>query len=309
MDPRDWVKTVTGFDEPELIEKIKKGELDFLADAGEFMVLELNNLPIPAKKQTKFTILTRPNNVDVSFLQTSLASEKNVMFQVASNFNCQENSSDQTNLFSGKYLTGLMTDKTQGPSAAAGAGAAAILRLSLHWHQPINLLNGLKGLEGSDVKVNNGKIISIRSIKKEQIKIGLAINATAIFDRSKLNECQLIAPKKRKKIDQVFVSTVCLKPKEKNKWVPTFLLAAYEGTYRAAALRETKKLVLTLVGAGAFSNPIETVVEIMAFCHVNFSGDLEEVILPIWDNKIDLDFLVKTLVKAGLARELIRIKG
>lgn len=299
----NWVEELTGFKESLLLEKIKQRELKINNQlAGEFKILNFNDFNLQINGFCKFIIYTRSRGikwVDVSSLQTILESDKNVMFQVASNFNCQENSSDQTNLFSSHYLTNLMTDKTQGPSAAAGAAWGSILRLAIHYHDPINLLSR------SEVQIKNGKVISVKSIKKEEIQIGLHSNVVAIFDRSE--GCLMISPKKRKKIDQVFVSTMCLKPKEKNNWVTIFLTAAYEGTYGAANLRGTKKLVLTLIGGGAFNNPIELIAKIIAETHAKFSGNLEEVILPLWDDKLNPNLFIKELKRAGVREDFIQV--
>lgn len=65
--------------------------------------------------------------VEVSCLQAA-ADATGAMFQVASNFNACENASQTTRLDSGSLVTRLMSDATQGPAAAAGAGAAAVTR-------------------------------------------------------------------------------------------------------------------------------------------------------------------------------------
>ena len=67
------------------------------------------------------------------------------------------------------------------------------------------------------------------------------------------------------------------------------LRAAYEGSYLAAIKSGSKRLVLTLVGGGSFSNPIMLILDAIAHAHATWAGHpqscLEEVILPIYPTK------------------------
>ena len=76
-----------------------------------------------------------------------------------------------------------MTDGTQGPSASAGAGAGAILRLSIHRQKAINLL------EQTPLEPINGKLYFSTAIPfdTDLIKVGLHTSVPANFDRADLN--------------------------------------------------------------------------------------------------------------------------
>ena len=52
--------------------------------------------------------------------------------QVASNFNAHECGGERGSPLHPDYLIGLMSDSTQGPSAAGGAAAGAVLRVAQH---------------------------------------------------------------------------------------------------------------------------------------------------------------------------------
>lgn len=85
------------------------------------------------ESQCVFEIHTRHSaahlpNVEVSALQVAADRNGKTMFQVASNFNCCENSSPFLKLNSGQFVTNLVLDDTQGPSATTSALASTIVR-------------------------------------------------------------------------------------------------------------------------------------------------------------------------------------
>jgi hypothetical protein len=116
-------------------------------DAGAFRVWSLSELESAVDKLAQqdsgsdaseciFEIHIRTANdyrpVEVSHLQADCCRPENseigpTMFQVASNFNCCENSSFRTEIDRGDFVTYLMADSTQGPAAASGAGEASYM--------------------------------------------------------------------------------------------------------------------------------------------------------------------------------------
>ena len=219
--------------------------------------------------------------------QHIMTSSKPVMFQIASNFNCHENASMNTNLFNGYYLTNLAEDLTQGPSAASGAGAGAIVRLIHHYKKPINLL------EHTDCHVRNGKLIKIGK-KLDNIQIGLHTNITT----------------DTRIIDQVFTSTIQLDNNCKDlKCAEILLKSAYDGTYLSAIYRQTEKLVLTLIGGGVFNNPLQLIFDSVANSHIHYAplSSLKEVILPLYNINIDPQYLIDKLISNGYAANNIKV--
>ena len=152
-----------------------------MGDFNTFSVEELISKSKSKLKSTPVLIVTTRKSMnmehlfDTSSLQVS--GPKGAMYQVASNFNCIEVGSEMTNPFNGRFLTRLMSDKTQGPSASAGAGAGAILRLAKHRETPISLLKSVKGIKDNNGKVYHDNIHIVPDFTK--IHIGLHTNVRA----------------------------------------------------------------------------------------------------------------------------------
>jgi hypothetical protein len=245
------------------------------------------------------------------------------MFQVASNFNCLENASVHTKFDNGYYLTNLMSDSTQGPSASSGAIAGAMLRVSSHLAKNTNLLEntslGLKVVCGklyaSSIK-ENGKEKETHNLNVDEIMIGLHTNISANFDRSSYGNKCCFYDDKSTIIDQVFTSTIIspnMKDANHTKITKQLLYAAYFGTYLAAVLKETEVVVLTFIGGGCFYNPIRTIIETIAEVHTEIMklypfNNIKQVILPIYDKRNSPEDIVGALVNLDYPKDKIIIK-
>lgn len=153
-------------------DKIPDGVLDA---AGTFNMLSLHQLqamlPSQPRRQLAPMITYRvrdknhPNDdlFDTSALQYDCPPHCRTLFQVASNYNCLELGKPWGNPFNGTYLNGLMIDSTQGPSAAAGAGAGAIMRTSIHKWGPLDDRPALAPVDTTDVIDLNLARQSVRS--------------------------------------------------------------------------------------------------------------------------------------------------
>ena len=162
LDASDWFEEVTGLEEKEWMDRreeflelgtpvdgdsslghhlfIRHAAGDKLWDAGAFRVWSLSELEAAAESKVdgaddsqaecEFEIHIRNRDirpVEVSSLQADSCKAENqklggTMFQVASNFNCCENASYRRKVDCGNFVTDLMSDSTQGPAAASGAG-------------------------------------------------------------------------------------------------------------------------------------------------------------------------------------------
>lgn len=292
MRPRsaDWFSHIMGINESEWDYTLPPG-----LDYGEFNTVSIRDLKqlanIPPELSPQPSVPPLYVSVRRSFKHNELFDTSALqlgtphsMFQVASNFNCLELGSVLSNEFSGRYLTGLMTDTTQGPSAAAGAGLGAIKRLALHHHCNINLLQDVPLL------APKGKLYeaSPHKFDPDLIKIGLHTDVRATFDRSS-KDC--VYHPDGPLIDQVFVSTVIMgasKPsKSRNAHLclaQTLLKQAYVGTYLAAAHRKNPRLVLTLIGGGAFKNPPQLIVDAIVHAHTTIGPSMDcRIELPIFE--------------------------
>jgi hypothetical protein len=239
---------------------------------------------------------------DTSALQ--LACLPGSLSQVASNFNCLELSSAVANPFSGRFLTQLMRDSTQGPSAAAGAGLGAIGIVAQSKQQPIDLLRSVRGL-----RAQNGKLYFSKEegdsddFDEDQVRVGLLQSVQATFDRSVPGRCMFV--RDGPAIDQVFVSTVILRRDPSDEELHTsrkLLKAAYDATYLAAVLGQSPRVLLTLVGGGSFRNRLEDIVGAVASAHMQFAGFLRdgcEVLLAVFEPRQGL-VVEKLLLESGL---------
>jgi len=190
IDPDDWLRVLCGKTESSLLARDDNWSPNSrqcdnftqysLWELRRHLASQFVGSTTEKRRWPDFVIrLRKPKNsenalFDTSALQLTVGSSdgRPAMFQVASNFNCHENSSVLTNIYDGKYLTRLMTDATQGPCAAAGAGIGAIQRWQEHRRQPINLLSNLHIFD-----VQNGKLTNVNSgteaVDFEQTKVGL----------------------------------------------------------------------------------------------------------------------------------------
>jgi len=282
-----WFYNLTGMEEMEWDFKMESLPQNVVKDCGKFKQLSIHELEekisgMKKRNMRKIKIYIRDKFVkndefDTSALQTY--GPKRAMYLVASNFNCLECGSFYTNPYNGHHLEGLMTDCTQGPSASAGAGHGAILRLSINRHNPINLLDSLK------IKLRNGKLECPEkpiSVNYKNIKIGLHTDVKACYYRTNYKfKYRPNGPE----IDQVFTSTLICR-RNSNSSVDSFLKAAYYGVYMAAAIRKSLKLVLTLIGGGSFANSRARIVKALMDAHNKYNiylPDKCEVVLPIYD--------------------------
>jgi len=302
MSANNWFKNATGFYESEwdyseesLPEHIRKNMGKF----NEISIMELKKLTQEFKINNdipKLNIHIRNHYNNEEYFDTSALQfngPNNAMYQVASNFNCIEVASEYVNPFSGKYLTRLMSDTTQGPSASGGAGYGSILRLLIHKKNPINLLSD------TQLKPINGKLryIDMKDkdiIDKDSIKIGLHTDVIAAYSRYSDNfEYNPDGPI----IDQVFTSTCICSNNKPNKLSEILLQSAYDGTYLAAIYRQSPKLVLTLIGGNMFMNSLQQIAEAIANSHMKYAKYLNpkcEVVIPLYTKS---NFFLESLNK------------
>lgn len=305
----NWFECIVGFPENEWNFTLDNISKKIAKDMGDFEQHRLDDLEkefsdqnkeiLDENKKLKVRIRTsyvREDLFDTSSLQIN--GKEKALYQVASNFNCMEIPNKHSNVFSGKYLTNLMSDSTQGPSASGGAGYGAILRVVSHHENPINLLSD------TDLKPENGKLLCVKSkndFKYSDIKIGLHSNVRATFNRSDKFEYKPDGPI----IDQVYTSTCICSNTQPNKMSEILLKASYDGTYLCAIKNQNSQLILTAIGGGVFRNSLDQIGEAISNAHKKYAKYLPkdcEVILPIYQQdpkalcdaikkymKIDLD--------------------
>jgi hypothetical protein len=202
------------------------------------------------------------------------------MFQVASQFNCLE--SPEPHLV---RVADYFRDATQGPRAAISAFPGALVR---HYAAPspgggrfvqesdglqVNLLSSV--CHYGVATVHNGYLsptevadpeafASLLEERFEAIRIGVHDNVEVVLGYNW--DGQVPAPHT---VAQVFTSTLAAGlyghvPEADPRFdtiVRQLLRAAYLGTLLAAAALGKRRVVLTLIGGGAFGNPMTTICE------------------------------------------------
>jgi len=266
-------------------------------------------------------------NVDVAHLQ-SLPENRNAVFQVASNFNGIESISEASSPDSDDFTEKYIRDFTQGPAASVSAGAAAIARVHAafydakkdpsEWPQTKDhQMNFLDKLE-KHFPMKNGYIVYTgnepkkfpksgdRKFKALLKKTSVGYHQTCQVTTGHRSETFKKISDPKQVVDQVLCAAVNISQGlsgMKNMRQPnselkcSFVLrSAYYGTYMAAILHRRKKLFLTLIGGGAFSNERSWIYDALLKAHlkwtVNSNCSLERVCLVLF-NPSDLypDFL------------------
>ena len=252
---------------------------------------------------------------DVGYLQAR--SGDDTLFQVASQFNCLESP--------GPYVTEVSNyfhDPTQGPRASVAAFPAALLR---HYMAPdadggrfvqrtdgrqIDLLaqacgqpvcrNGYFTGEGLD----RGAIAKDLEENFDEIGTGVHDGAPVVYGANWDGAVEGSVA-----VSQVFTSTVAggsyggqgiLGP-HFDGISRRLLYAAYLGTLLAAVSLRRRRVVLTLIGGGVFSNPLATILEAIETAF--------DEIQPLAANDLDVFINGHSSLAAGAALEITRNRG
>ena len=204
----------------------------------------------------------------------ALEENEGALFQVASQLNCLEFAGPEEIPENG--VTQYATDPTQGPACSLAAAAATVVRNYFAFggqtaERQLNLLSGIQSRIGESlVDVRNGYTFS------DEARLALAKEAIASHDRDDLMGDLRIGlhedvevtfarrfepPARPQRVSQAFCSALSCGYASGSlaAWRPIATLvldAAYEATLLAAVATSTKRVWLTLLGAGAFGNDI-----------------------------------------------------
>jgi hypothetical protein len=208
----------------------------------------------------------------------ALAENVGALFQVASQLNCLEFAGPEEIPENG--VTQYASDPTQGPACSLAAAAATVVRnyfadvggqRGQTADRQLNLLAGVQSRIGESLlDVRNGYTFS------DEVRLARAADAIAARDRDELmGELRIglhedvevtfarrfEAPARPQRVSQAFCSALSCGYASGSlaAWKPIATLvldAAYEATFLAAAASGTKRVWLTLLGAGAFGNDL-----------------------------------------------------
>lgn len=255
----------------------RAGRLDLLS-IGELKEQALQKRTEQADASIRLWVLDGESPAtDIGSLQAT--SDKNTVFQVASQFNCLESK--------GPYVmpvTAYFSDSTQGPRASISAFPGALLRTysaqgndgtrfrQRSYEDQLHLLRDVYELElaqngyfiGHDFP-DHQSILSALENNFDKIRVGVHSDVQVVlgydWDGSVENSDE-------RRITQVFTSTAAGGGygAERNfghegflTACRQFLRAAYLGTLLAAINVDRTRVVLTLIGGGAFGNPVELI--------------------------------------------------
>jgi hypothetical protein len=307
--------------------------------AGSFEVCRVDELGRRVAEMSDATAshpdvrLSVIDGCDIGVFQARLRTRDQAMVQIASNFNCLEVPSRTCAPDYGGLVTGYATDATQGPAASLGVPAASLLRAHYAFYDPgscpstwgqssarqVELLKHVQPHFGTCV---NGKVtldgnetpVTARNLDEvaQQIQVGLHMDAQVVFRRGGHGKLEVNEPFPL--VDQLLTASVNwyspgVKPQQKEleNLTRAALRAAYTGTYQAALLRGRRRLFLTLVGGGSFSNPEEMILEELAAAHAKWAAhpasQLREVTLCLYPRneakrvQRDLDKLLAAAAK------------
>ena len=294
ISENNWFEKILGFKEINFRYTLDEIPASIREKMGEFQTVSIRDLKAQAQAQVQAMDTSAPlvvkyreqwsaeseQEFDTSALQYHAM--PGTMFMVASNFNCLEVASERTNPFNGHFITRLMSDSTQGPSASGGAAFGSILRVIANADRPINLLENTP-LASS---VNNGKLYYKKSTPlpdPDDVMIGLHTNVAASFLRS--TECRYNSRANR--INQVYTSTCICTDGKPNALSKVLLDAAYEGVYLAAIRTQAPKIYLTLIGGGVFRNSRDLIYRSILRAHQLYSKYLKPgcvVELPVYQS-------------------------
>ncbi|KAH3760464.1 ADP ribosylation factor [Pelomyxa schiedti] len=257
--------------------------------------------------------------VDVAALQANPAN-RGALFQVASNFNAVEGTSEDVSPTSPNFVEEYIYDRTQGPAASISAAPAGIARVYAafasnstpisEWAQTesrqINLLDNpdiaqhLPTQNGYVVipppqpdspafpQPQSPEFLSLLS----KCKVALHQNVRVVFGSSTNPNGLPVISDSTQCVDQVFCAAVNISQGYSGRMngrstnieekCKLALRCAFDGAYLCAIAEGKTQLFLCLIGAGAFGNPLDWVWEAMISAHLRWSSHPNSKLKTVW---------------------------
>lgn len=338
--PYGWFRELFGFEEtPKAVYKnIKLFEsngtkiLKSLANGkeyrpGTFELRTLSSFPTPNKSNGKLNIIhgggMSGNTSLVNALEAQSRPDMNgATFQVASNFNCLEFTSESQTAADG--ITDYVLDHTQGPNVSMATGASLLYRNYFVKHS-----NGKVGQIDQEIRllentcldkfVQHGYPIISRDAASQlpdedfsELKIGVHRNCQVTTTRCGRDLCHVEGGQF---VHQVFTAalnfsgtvhpcdrTLRIAEKLLEREYRATILCAYENSLLFPERKGARKLSLTLLGGGVFNNPSSMICKAICACEdliVKSGLDVDVVCFSDADFKQNFPYLEKTMVATG----------
>ena len=264
-----WFEEIFGFRETK--ENVEK----YILKTGNKMFSSANNrtficgdLEIPTLKNLRNRLPEEKGSIQVSEIIGDVKElhqkEEHALFQVASQFNLLEMISPAITKEQG--ITRYISDMTQGPACAIACAAGTLVR---NYKKEENTLenienmfdekywtmkNGYALFEEKDLLEFNNIIDRFEEEIKENLKVGIQWDTEVVSTG--------------KTVSQIYSSALPvsynynIRKETFEKFARVILEATYEATFIASILnKKSNKVYLTLVGAGAFGNEREWVID------------------------------------------------
>ena len=322
-----WFERLTGFDERAASDVAGNFDVDgeWLTSrangrrmrAGRFELPSLTELRKRREQLWSGHVLGFNQVVaDVQAL-TARPESSGATFQVASQFNMLEMVSPNVTPESG--VDGYENDHTQGPACAIACGAGTIYR---NYFVPVDgasgqtaarQLNGFADVDAAldvDIEVRNGYALATASqLQSIAAQLHGADEATRDLLMGHLRigvqwNTEVTLADARHTVTQVYCSAlpVAYTSIAAEAWEPLARLvldAAYEATFAVAAANAAQTgnaaLYLTMLGAGAFGNPVEWVLDAIQRARRLYANDSLDVhVVSYGTRRSDIDALTET---------------
>ena len=302
--PAFYVSLKTGFDESlsHMFYTLTKPKRTICYAVGKHTIINYIDKLVPLSghppaSEYKIYLLAGASVNNVRLLQ-SYDRFRGATFQVASNFNGLEQTrpENKPGLLSHYY-----EDHTQGPAAAISAFAALVYRRYL-WgilgksapddaatyreypgvfikKEVSGIYTGLDTTIGGWLDIRNAKFENSDKTSEEEFLVGIAsgvgiigIKGCSVVIRYDADDNVHAALKSTMLINQALCSTVDYKfasgfatLKDINRWSLACLISSYYNTIRFGLECGSDKIVLTLIGGGAFDNPFENIIQSLKY--------------------------------------------
>lgn len=339
--PYGWFKELFGFEETvkavyknidivnsngtEILKSKMNGKEYF---PGHFELRSLNSFAVPHKHSNgKLNIIHGYGTSGKTFLVHALESQSRpemngATFQVASNFNCLEFTSEMQTAADG--VTGYVLDHTQGPSVSLATGASLLYRNYFVNHssgkigqidEEIRLLGGTvldKFVQHGYPIINQHASAALGSVDLSNLKIGVHKNCQVTTTKSDRFFCHV---NPGQFVHQVFTAalnfsgtvygcgtTLKIAKKLLEDEYRATILCAYENSMMFPDRPGSKKLALTLLGGGVFNNPSEMICQAICACEeliVKSGLDVDVVCFSDPDFQQTFPYLEKTMMATG----------
>lgn len=300
-----WFERALGFHEEDLsMNMFQYGSLNTPKE-----IFKIGKLAVPSVQELRAKVRKLPlENFKKTILAEKLGdvgnfhkSPENVgaLFQVASQFNLLEMTSPDVTPEGG--ITRYEHDRTQGPICAMACPAGTLYR---NYKTRINTLRDIEILLPNKYWTMRNGYAMFEEYQLDSLNDIIDDYGHDIIDNLRVGiqwDTEVIPSKDKYLVSQIYCSALPVIyhdiHKDKfDKFARLILRGTYEATFLSAVLnKESNKVFLTLVGAGAFGNKKELVLDAIKYCLKQYDNYGLEVTFITYGNEYDRD--IQNIIK------------